>query len=728
MSELILPARTAELVDKVDHQTSRHPGLQLDKFSPPVPQEKQKESLEAVLTCRGDNDLLQQLRARRCAALTQESALSWSATTSAPLTLHLARASALENAGICLHPLYGFAYLPGSGLKGMARAYAETVWLLAEAGRTAGEEAIARVFGRAPKGKAEGWAGSVVFHDAWPEKWPKLIVDIVNNHHKKYYAGEDAPGDWENPEPSYFLAVPPGVAFSFALSPRRAGDDDADLALAKAWLSGALCHLGAGAKTAAGYGGFRPAEGPVPDSPKVLVGDEQQWVEWSGTLELVTPAFLAGAGQQAEDCDLRPATLRGQLRWWWRTLHAAHVDAETLRKLEATVWGSTKAGSPVRIEISPVVRLEPQLWNAGGGGISYLSYGMREKNRHYLGEGASWKVHLAARAGRYPHNSELREKHIGVPASLILEQAHAALWLLCHFGGVGSKARKGFGSLRDIDGFSIETCIAAAQRFRSECGAKQNGDPLQTPAIERMLPFSDLPIGGTPREALRHVGTALQTFAKNLPEKRDRKLLGLPRRVTTSKGKEEWLGEDHPKRGGREAKDMRDASPVHYHVAKAGDGALIFRVAVLPSPLLPDRAANRAVITALLEHLHKDITARTKQMDSLSSTGSAARPAPTAQLSAQPLQRGDKIEVLLLLEKKGKRKDKWQARHDPTGWVGYIHNSNDVPVGTESDQRVPLRVDIAKKHDFRLLWPTEEIERRFTSPTLPPSKPRPRRR
>ena len=43
---------------------------------------------------------------------------TWSQATSGRLTLHLARASALENAGLCLHPLYGFTYLPGTGLKG----------------------------------------------------------------------------------------------------------------------------------------------------------------------------------------------------------------------------------------------------------------------------------------------------------------------------------------------------------------------------------------------------------------------------------------------------------------------------------------------------------------------------------------------------------------------------------------------------------------------------------
>src|SRR5207248_7881050 len=52
----------------------------------------------------------------------------WDMVTAGPLTLHLSRASALENAGLCLHRVYGFAYLPGTGLKGTARAYAAQVW------------------------------------------------------------------------------------------------------------------------------------------------------------------------------------------------------------------------------------------------------------------------------------------------------------------------------------------------------------------------------------------------------------------------------------------------------------------------------------------------------------------------------------------------------------------------------------------------------------------------
>ena len=174
----------------------------------------------------------------------------WERKTSGSLAIHLARASATENAGICLHPIYGFAYLPGTGLKGLARAFAETVWKPKETDQKAAGNEIARVFGTASKEASA--SGTIVFHDAWPTSWPTLIVDIVNNHHKNYYEGKDAPGDWESPEMAYFLAVAKGQEFSFALAKRRNGVLPADLKLAEEWLDGGLTHLGFGAKTAAG--------------------------------------------------------------------------------------------------------------------------------------------------------------------------------------------------------------------------------------------------------------------------------------------------------------------------------------------------------------------------------------------------------------------------------------------------------------------------------------------
>ena len=161
------------------------------------------------------------------------------------------------------------------------------------------------------------------------------------------------PGDWESPITVSFLAIGPGHTFCFALSKRRGDVSDDLLEHARQWLLGALVHEGAGAKTAAGYGGFKPCEG---DAPKLASPSREAF---ETTLELVTPAFLAGANQEAADCQLRTATLRGLLRWWWRTMHAGFVDVATLRRLEAVVWGDVNTGGAVRVTVEPQTAVYP---------------------------------------------------------------------------------------------------------------------------------------------------------------------------------------------------------------------------------------------------------------------------------------------------------------------------------------------------------------------------------
>ena len=140
----------------------------------------------------------------------------------------------------------------------MARAYAETVWLGDQLDRSAAWNEILAVFGWAVGSeRAKRWkpseaadpddsrAGAVVFHDAWPTKWPCLQSDIVNNHHAKYYQGDDDPGDWEEPNMVSFLSITEGTTFDFALS-ARVRIHDRLLTLARTWLQGALVHEGRG--------------------------------------------------------------------------------------------------------------------------------------------------------------------------------------------------------------------------------------------------------------------------------------------------------------------------------------------------------------------------------------------------------------------------------------------------------------------------------------------------
>jgi CRISPR-associated protein Cmr6 len=153
--------------------------------------------------------------------------------------------------GFTWHPTLGTPYLPGSGVKGAVRAWAER-W----AG--VGAAVVERVFGPRPGGALT--VGSVVFFDALPTKPVKLVQDIINPHYPDWYREEPggAPSDDQDPVPVNLLCVESDARFLFGLAPRRRGDeqDEADAVAALGWLRDLLDFVGVGAKTSAGYGRF----------------------------------------------------------------------------------------------------------------------------------------------------------------------------------------------------------------------------------------------------------------------------------------------------------------------------------------------------------------------------------------------------------------------------------------------------------------------------------------
>ena len=749
---LALPNGVAALLRTVE-VSQCHPGLQLDKFSPPGKQEVQKQQIAKVCEAAAAQDLLSTLSRRRAANLAMLRAECFRASTAGPLTLHLARASGLENAGIHLHPVYGFACLPGSGLKGMARAWAETVWLADQADPAATWKDIRAVFGWAPRSEeGKHWkpedadelegarTGSVVFHDAWPTDWPRLEPDIVNNHHKKYYEGEDDPGDWDKPDLVYFLSVAAGTEFEFALSPRMVADDDGPrhVALAREWLQAALVHDGAGAKTNAGYGRFR-LDAQAPGAARQVSDHE---------LELTTPAFLAGARQQKEDCDLRSATLRGQLRWWWRTVHAARLSREDLRRLETAIWGDAKTGAALSLSIRRVTAFEPQKFDKdriakrhrerNSPGIRYVAYGMDERKqgercqRWYVEPGARWTLTLSARRGFIPENGPF------VEAVDILRQGQMALWMLCRYGGVGSKARNGFGSFADVEinaiG-SVQDCKDAGERLRDMIGlrgsrkgwSKSSSLDGMLEALEVATPWRDA------WDALDQLGGAMQSFARKNKHDERKAALGLPRKIhgPTNRPMKHQDSERHqPPKSLRSANGhTRFAAPVHYHFAPNADGAMIMRMTAFPSPVLLGIKTSREVLTELRNHIQTDLEKRAKAHSSRGRTRSTNRPppGPVDDRSAGPLPSpGDLVDAILLDEKT--KKGGWKAKHEPTGLQGPLQNSGEGPDDAAAGQRVQLVVASANPHGISFNWLTPTIEARLRSKQSDGPRRPPRRR
>ncbi len=172
----------------------------------------------------------------------------------------LGRSHPVEN-GFAWHHILGTPYLPGSSVKGMVRSWAEN-WVQVS------PDDVNRIFGpRETKGEkhVEKHIGNVIFFDALPINPVQLEEEVMTPHYQEYYQQERpqvAPGDWYDPVPIPFLAVAPRQTFLFALAPRRstAEQDRKDFLLAFEWLAEALSNVGAGAKTAAGYGRFAREE------------------------------------------------------------------------------------------------------------------------------------------------------------------------------------------------------------------------------------------------------------------------------------------------------------------------------------------------------------------------------------------------------------------------------------------------------------------------------------
>lgn len=202
----------------------------------------------------------------------------------------------LEN-GLQWHPVLGTPYLPGSGLKGVLRAWLELHELPSDAMLTLlGSESKQSSYDNDTQ-----QAGELIFFDALPAKRVKLIKDTMTPHMGKWYElGEDHPGigatlpaDWHAPVPVPFM-VAKDLLLQFSIVPRSQNENsDALLNFAMKALKDALIHMGAGAKTAAGYGHMQPLDSKnrkVIDNLHTHIAEEQSKAKEKARLNSLSPS------------------------------------------------------------------------------------------------------------------------------------------------------------------------------------------------------------------------------------------------------------------------------------------------------------------------------------------------------------------------------------------------------------------------------------------------------
>ncbi|MBM4459504.1 MAG: type III-B CRISPR module RAMP protein Cmr1 [Chloroflexi bacterium] len=169
-------------------------------------------------------------------------------------------------------------------------------------------------------------------------------------------------------------------------------------------------------------------------------------------LRAVSPLFLAGSEPRGAP-ELRPASFRGALRFWLRTLLGSSLDYQSLdrlREAETMVFGDAgeDSGSPIVVRVAgapPSGRFTP----SSDPGVRYLFFSMGQRDRDpRTGQTTTiWR-------DCFPPNSDfsliLQTRLPGSSPNLelALRRAAAALWLLVYLGGLGARSRRGAGSLQ----------------------------------------------------------------------------------------------------------------------------------------------------------------------------------------------------------------------------------------------------------------------------------------
>lgn len=187
----------------------------------------------------------------------------------------------------------------------------------------------------------------------------------------------------------------------------------------------------------------------------------------SHNLTLVTPMFMSGADNRTPE--LRAQSFRGVLRFWLRSMIGIRIgnEIDALRVAESEVFGNTEGASPVTIQVAHQRDRDKQLQIANRRVLLHSSDSRKQFSAPAFVENGSFTLRMRPRFGQ----TELPQ------------EAALALGLVVGLGGAGKRARRGFGSLQDMDAMprdgdaladQIEATLSDVQTWISTQGAYYN--------------------------------------------------------------------------------------------------------------------------------------------------------------------------------------------------------------------------------------------------------------
>ncbi len=324
----------------------------------------------------------------------------------------------------------------------------------------------------------------------------------------------------------------------------------------------------------------------------------------SVNMKLASPAFVGGADQSK--AELRVASLRGLLRFWWRAIQPPMTLTE-LREKESKLFGSTDTGQSRFLARITEDKTRPlPTGTRVDNGVGYLGYGIAEYKtrqgvqtvRDALDAGGDFTLQFLFKKGCEASKDELLD----------------ALWCLTHLGGIGSRSRRGFGSamVASVEGADFPDLPRSPEELKERIEEKFHnlrvGDREHLPdytALSRHTAVVVWPLRATSwQQALNSVGQELSTFRSsqaehpNFLDDRDlisayafggaapdrspeRAAFGLPHNYFFKQTRTQVnvAGAEHDRH--------RRASPLFIHLHELGGGGLAAVLSLIPARFLP---------------------------------------------------------------------------------------------------------------------------------------------
>lgn len=205
---------------------------------------------------------------------------------------------------------------------------------------------------------------------------------------------------------------------------------------------------------------------------------------------LLTPMYGGGVkpGQVDREMPIRPSTVRGQLRFWWRLLYDGDRPSRAVFRDESELWGGISGDKPQASRVALQVRADPvessQLIEFGER-RDFPAYSLILEKGHVpdvLAPGYEFDVAL-----RFDRRTQPAQR----------AQVVEALRWWASFGGVGARTRRGLGAVEvtsdaaDVKPVSREEVVER----RGEMSLQSREDPIAAwkRAVEALKDFRQGP-------------------------------------------------------------------------------------------------------------------------------------------------------------------------------------------------------------------------------------------